>query len=164
MRVLLLIMILFIVGCSPYPRYRTGGEEIPPEITQDVRAGFSTNENLRLGFILQDYLGKPYRGTSKYEEGLDCSHFVQSVYKRFNKTNLPRTVAEQFKSGKEVPFKLLEYGDLVFYRTERNKVSHVGVFVENNSFIHASSSNGVIITNLSDKYWSQRYAGARRVR
>lgn len=159
---LILVLLTIVVGCTAHPRYRTGGEEWLPEVDQkDAR--YSTNEYLRLGSILQEYLGKPYKGKSDYEEGVDCSHFVRSVFIKFNRTELPRTVAEQYKAGREVVYKYLTYGDLVFFKTERNKVSHVGIYVGDNSFIHAGTSTGVVITSMREKYWSERFAGARRI-
>ncbi len=157
-----LLALMLIAACTPHPRYRTGGEERPPVIDQS-NAKYTTNDYIRLGQILQSYLGKPYRGRSQWEDGVDCSHFVRSVFKKFDKTQLPRTVAEQFKVGRSAHFNHLAYGDLVFYKTERNRVSHVGIYVGDNSFIHASTSRGVIISGMSEKYWAQRFAGARRI-
>ncbi len=164
MKRLFLLSLVLLTGCSANPRYRTGGEEHPQQL-QNVRVSkYTTDDYLRLGSILQEYLGKPYKGMSKYEEGVDCSHFTQSVFTKFDRSiALPRTAADQFKTGREIPFKLLYYGDLVFFRTEGRSISHVGIFVGDNSFIHASSSNGVIISGLSEKYWAEKFAGARRV-
>ena len=67
------------------------------------------------------------------------------------------------QQGTEVARSRLRFGDLVFFHTNRERVSHVGVYVGFNEFIHVSSSNGVTITNLSEKYWAQAYVGARRV-
>ena len=81
----------------------------------------------------------------------------------FNDTQLPRTVSKQYQTGRSVAFQRLRFGDLVFFKTERNRVSHVGIFVGHGRFIHASTSRGVIISDMSDKYWAPKYAGARRV-
>ncbi|MEW6412160.1 MAG: C40 family peptidase [Candidatus Zixiibacteriota bacterium] len=164
MKLFTLLSLLLLVGCTANPRYRTGGEERLQQIEETLESKYTTNDYLRLGMILQDYLGKPYKGMSKYEEGVDCSHFTQSVFKKFDRTiELPRTAADQFKTGREIPYSLLYYGDLLFFRTEGRKISHVGIFVGDESFIHASSSNGVIISSLNEKYWAERFAGARRI-
>ena len=156
------LCLLALVGCSSNPRYRSGGEERPQQMVT-VDSKYDTNDYLRFGSILQEYLGRPYKGKSKYEEGLDCSHFTQTVFKRFDNINIPRMASDQFKKGKEVQFKHLRYGDLVFFKTGRKKISHVGIYIGDNSFIHASTSNGVIISGMSEKYWAERYVGARRV-
>ena len=161
-RLSLLLCLVLAVGCAPYPRYRTDAETTPREQSRDERY-LSTSEFMRLGMILQRHLGRPYKGRSKWETGVDCSKFTRDVFNEYDRTVLPATAADQFKEGDLVPRPQLRFGDLVFFRTERSRVSHVGIFVGHNEFIHASTSRGVIITNLSEEYWAQRYAGARRV-
>ena len=165
MRITLLLLFtvaLFCAGCAPYPRYRADSDATPRE----QRPGdqyLTTGEFMKLGMILQRYLGKPYKGHSKWEPGVDCSKFTRDVFSEYSKTLLPSTAADQFKEGEGVAHHLLKFGDLVFFRTERDRVSHVGVYIGHNEFIHASTSRGVVITNLSEKYWARRYAGARRI-
>ena len=161
-RLILIGLTLLLAGCGGNPRYRTGGEERPQEI-ESRHTRYDTDDLVRLGSIMQSYLGKPYKGTSKYEAGVDCSHFVQVVFKRFDDIKLPRMTTDQFKAGREIRYKHLAYGDLVFFKTDRKKVSHVGIYIGDNQFIHASSSQGVIISYLSEKYWAERYVGARRI-
>jgi len=158
---LFFILIVSLSGCVTHPRYRTGGYETRPEV-QNLDGSPTTSENIKLGLVLQSYLGKPYKGKSKYEEGLDCSHFTRSAFQKYNRTILPRTSADQFAGGKEIHFNHLRYGDLVFFKTDKKKVSHVGVYIGDRQFIHASTSRGVIVSHLNEKYWSERYVGARR--
>ena len=157
------LFLLLLASCAPLPRYRKDPVNKPLEVNKPGDGKFLTNDYIRLGLILQSHLGKPYRGRSKWEEGLDCSKFTCEVFEAYNKTMLPRTVAEQFKVGQRAPRRLLKYGDLVFFRTDRSPVSHVGVYIGHNEFIHASTSHGVIISNLNEKYWAERYVGARRI-
>jgi hypothetical protein len=162
MRAAIVCLLLFIVGCGGYTRY-SKYRTVTPKDPAPTRGALSTNEFIHLGMILRGYLGKPYKGTSRYDPGLDCSAFTSQVFKEFNDMRLPRTAADQYKTGKEVTYQRLTFGDLVFFRTDRRKISHVGIYVGANEFIHASSSNGVIISNLSERYWADCYAGARRV-
>lgn len=162
MKQFLLLALILVVGCTPNPRYRSGGEEKPQQ-TVERQGKYTTDDMLRLGAIMRGYLGQPYKGMSKYEAGVDCSHFVLTVFKKFDNIILPRMAADQFKEGKEIQYKNLSYGDLVFFKTEPRKISHVGIYVGDRRFIHASSSNGVIISGLGEKYWADRYAGARRI-
>jgi cell wall-associated NlpC family hydrolase len=160
--VMLLATVMLAAACTPNPRYRTGGAEVPgPHFQQTSR--YRTDDYLRLGAILQSYLGKPYLGKSRYERGVDCSLLVREVFRKFDGRQLPRTVAEQWDLGGPVHHNRLDYGDLVFFRTGRSEVSHVGVYLGRGEFLHASSSQGVIISSLSDKYWAERYVGARRI-
>ena len=158
----LVVLFAILQSCASYPRFRTGGAERPAEYVPD-RSKYTTNDYIRLGLILQKFLGKPYSGASRYVRGVDCSLFAREVFKQFDDIELPRTVSDQFQTGREIPRTHLPYGDLVFFRTEGSKVSHVGIYVGYNQFIHASTSRGVIISGMNEKYWAERYVGARRI-
>lgn len=163
MRLLAVVLtFLIFIGCQTHPRYRKGGEE-RPGVVENLDKTRTTEDKLKFGLILQSYLGKPYKGTSKYDPGLDCSHFTSQVYKKYNSTILPRTARDQYKEGTSVHFQYLKYGDLVFFKTDGRTISHVGIFVGEHRFIHASSSRGVIISSLREKYWADHYFGARRI-
>jgi len=161
--VIICLVLTAVVGCAKsYPRYGSTGE-IPRASGQSSNSGGSTNATIKLGRILQEYLGKPYAGRSKYDPGLDCSLFTSEVFKKYAGIQLPRTSEDQFKTGAPVNKDRLAFGDLVFFQTDGPGVSHVGVFVGHDEFIHASSSNGIIISSLKEKYWSKRFMGGRRV-
>ena len=171
MRILAVILVwcsaMVIAGCTGYPRFRGNDPVERPSRTTSLlprqAADFSTSEFVRLGLILQSYLGKPYAGHSQYEPGIDCSLFTREVFNAYNKLQLPRTAAEQFRNGQPVARGDLRYGDLIFFKTDGTSISHVGVFLGYDSFIHASSSRGVIISQIDETYWARSYVGARRV-
>ena len=123
----------------------------------------STTGLIELGRLVQSYLGRPYSGKSHSTPGLDCSQFMQELFKKFNNTNLPRTVKEQSKAGYSVSKGDVQYGDLVFFRTEGRRPAHVGIYVGFDEFVHSSTSSGIIISSLKDKYWKTRYLGGRRI-
>jgi cell wall-associated NlpC family hydrolase len=153
---------LIMIGCRPHPRYRTGPTE--REIRQPVgTTGYTTNDYLRLGKIMRSYLGKPYAGRSRYEKGIDCSMFIKEVFNKFDGRALPRTVAGQYQQGKNIRRARLQLGDLVFFKTDQKPVSHIGIFLDNNRFMHASKSNGVIISSLKEQYYAKRYVSSRRI-
>ncbi len=160
--IVVLSVMLTSIGCVPYPRYNPEAEFTPRE-QRATDQYMTTHEYIQLGMILQRQLGKPYAGRSKWEEGIDCSQYIRDAFREFNGLQLPRTVAEQFAQGTDVARSRLRFGDLIFFRTNRERVSHVGVYIGFNEFIHVSSSNGVTINNLSEKYWASAFAGARRI-
>ncbi|HOD66452.1 MAG TPA: NlpC/P60 family protein [candidate division Zixibacteria bacterium] len=165
MRVTAILLLLYtglLFGCAGYPRYTGGLVERPAEVGER-QVDFTTAEYVRLGLIVQSFLGKPYAGASPYDPGIDCSLFIREVFEKYGRIKLPRTAEEQFAAGTQVHRNLLRYGDLVFFRTVPGQVSHVGVYLGNDDFIHASSSRGVIISSLREEYWARSYAGARRV-
>ena len=109
------------------------------------------------------HLGTPYVWGGTTPNGFDCSGLVQYVFRQSG-ISLPRTTSEQVKIGTYVSKSSLQPGDLVFLQnTYRQGVSHVGIYIGDGQMIHASSSKGVVISNLSSSYYTQHYHSARRV-
>lgn len=106
------------------------------------------------------YIGTPYVYGGTTTRGFDCSGFTQRVFSDLG-IKLNRTSSAQYSQGTAVT-NLLP-GDLVFFNTSGRGVSHVGIYIGNNQFIHSSTSKGVIISGLGENYWSKRYVGAKRI-
>ena len=103
------------------------------------------------------------RGGRELTTGFDCSGFVRYVYRHSLGAELPSNSGSQFASGTTVDRDALRMGDLVFFRTEGRRVSHVGIYLDNGLFIHAPSrGKRVRIDHLDEKYWTKRYVGAKR--
>lgn len=108
------------------------------------------------------YMGVPYVWGGDQPSGWDCSGFTQYVMKE-NGITLPRTAAEQYATGTPVEKNALQPGDLVFFTTYKAGASHVGFYMGNNQFIHASSvAKQVTISSLDEQYYADHYIGARR--
>ena len=109
------------------------------------------------------YIGVPYVfGGNSPRYGLDCSAYVKLVYSQVG-INLPRTADAQFEVGTPVATADLLPGDAVFFETYAPGASHVGIYIGDGNFIHASSSKGVTISSLGASYYSSHYLGARRM-
>ncbi len=165
MKLSLLLVILTAVAvtaCTPAPRYTKESQRTISQRGQPDD-GRAVADYVRLGEIMQSYLGRPHSGRSGSDRALDCSQFVRDVYREYDRRQLPRTAAEQARTGVRVNRTALRYGDLVFFNTDGRTISHVGIYVGEDEFIHASSSQGVIISGLDERYWSRRYVGARRI-
>jgi cell wall-associated NlpC family hydrolase len=112
------------------------------------------------------YLGVPYRfGGDTPDSGFDCSGFVRWVYREQPKVELPRASQEMARfAAPSVEPQALRAGDLVFFRIRGSRISHVGIYIGDERFVHAPSRGGrVRIDRLDDRYWQRRFAGAKRV-
>ncbi len=104
------------------------------------------------------------RGGTNPDSGLDCSGFVQLVFKDALGKLLPRTAREQSQVGDEISRNELKPGDLVFFNTMRRAFSHVGIYLGDNHFVHAPRTGAEIrVENMNQSYWTKRYNGARRI-
>lgn len=111
-------------------------------------------------------VGTSYRpGGIDPREGFDCSGFVNHVYREGLGIDLPRDSGSLSRIGEPVDRSELVAGDLVFFTIDRHRVSHVGIYVGENRFIHASSSRSgaVMLSSLNEPYWAKRYHAARRI-
>ncbi len=111
-------------------------------------------------------LGIRYRyGGTDATRGLDCSAFTGTIFSRALGVRLPRSSNQQFRTGIKVDRTKLKIGDLVFFKTLRKRapVSHVGIYVGEENFAHASARHGVIISSLTHPYYTKTYVGARRI-
>lgn len=111
---------------------------------------------------IDEWYGTRYRLGGSTKNGIDCSAFVQAIYLSAFGVSLPRTAREQYKASRIISSTELKEGDLVFFNTTGG-ISHVGIYLQNNKFIHASSSFGVIISDMFDPYYVKRFKGAGRV-
>ena len=123
-----------------------------------------TNNIEKLIKVAKKYLGAPYKfGGTSTKTGIDCSAYVNKVFRSVD-VNLPRTARAIYKKGNPVSKKHLNKGDLVFFRTYAKFPSHVGIYLGNGKFIHASSAKKkVTITDLNKRYYQKRYIGAKRI-
>lgn len=126
-------------------------------------AGNTTSKADKIIATAKKYIGVPYVWGGESPSGFDCSGFVQYVFK-VHGISLNRTTETQYNHGSYVSKSNLKPGDLVFFQnTYRAGISHVGIYIGNGQFIHASSSKGVTISNLSSSYYTSHYYGARRI-
>ncbi len=130
------------------------------------RPAASTARGSEIGEVLRrevgNWRGVPYRLGGTDRSGVDCSGFMRAVFRRRFDLELPRTTSQQARKGKKVSREDLRPGDLVFFRIS-DRTRHVGAYVGDGEFLHASSSRGVTVSRLGSDYWRRRYWTSRRL-
>jgi cell wall-associated NlpC family hydrolase len=138
-------------------------EVLPPEEPAADDEENSTDPGRALVGTARRFTGVRYRWAGMSSRGMDCSGFIARVLRSHN-IRAPHNAAQLFQLGQPVTYEELQPGDLLFFQTSRRGISHVGMYVGNNEFIHASSGAGrVITTSLRDPYYAKRLKGARRL-
>jgi len=148
----LLVLSLFLAGCSSHA---------PPQNASLANSGVVLKQ---LNAQLKQWHGTPYRYGGMDQRGIDCSGFVYRTFEQRFGMQLPRTTIEQTEIGTRISRKDLRPGDLVFFKTGSGENGlHVGIYDNNDTFIHASTSRGVIRSSLDNVYWKRAYWQSRRL-
>lgn len=120
-------------------------------------------DNAKLYEAIAGWIGTPYRYGGTTKEGVDCSAFVGHIYKEVYGLKLHRVADDMRKDFTLVSRSELSEGDVVFFTNSKGRVSHVGIYLKDDLFAHSSTSRGVIVSRLGDKYWSAHfYKGGKR--
>ena len=153
------LILLLMSGCAQKVKV----SYVPPEKRMPRVAKSGNQETITLiKSHYEKWRGTPYVDGGMSASGMDCSGFTVLAYRDIFGLNLPRTAGEQAGFGLAVAREELEPGDLVFFRTGVRK-RHVGIYLADDQFIHASLSRGVTISSLDDGYWQKKYWQARRL-
>ena len=173
--IILFVVSIFLFSCGSSKKvvernpYKKSVAKV--EGLKNIESRYSGKNSAAIDEILKDaekYLGAPYVYAGNTSSGFDCSGLVCKVYQE-NDKKLARRSSDQALEGKEINDKEIKPGDLVFFATAGgSNVSHVGIVHTINNdgeitFIHSSTSKGVIISSLNEKYWNKAYLFARRV-
>ena len=120
--------------------------------------------NIDLIEEIDDWYGTPYRYGGSSKRGVDCSAFTRTLLNDVYNTAIPRTAEQQYEYCEPIKKSQLKQGDLVFFHTtSRSRVTHVGLYLQNGKFVHASTSSGVRISDLDGYYWRRTYKSAGRI-
>ena len=132
-----------------------------PSLAPYGKTFISGSQGAAIVSTAEQFIGTPYVFGGTTPSGFDCSGLVQYVFKQ-NGLTIPRLADEQYELGKAAKTSQLTAGDLVFFTTYMEGVSHCGIYVGNRKFLHASS-HGVRIDSLDNEYWNPRFVGARKL-
>ena len=161
---------LNIEETAPAPASVFGNRSAVVEMASPIQLKYSVLldievEQLQNKVLLEsidEWYGTRYRLGGTTKSGIDCSAFVQASFLAAYGVTLPRTAREQYKFTPRISRTELKEGDLVFFNT-RGGVSHVGIYLHNNKFVHASTSQGVVVSDMFEAYYLKRYVGAGRI-
>ena len=148
MKSALIVIPLIVIGCSYLP------------ILQPTPEVESTLDQLRAE--IARWQGTPYRFGGMSRKGIDCSAFAMIIYHSVFDIRIPRTTEQQLKLGRHVEMRNLNTGDLVFFLPKSKKM-HMGIYLGQGEFAHASVSKGVTVSNINTPYWENIFLTARRV-
>ncbi|CUS77804.1 C40 family peptidase [Candidatus Kryptobacter tengchongensis] len=170
---------LLILSCSSTVRYsNVESSELTEnfiikeiEVEDDIKVSLNDVKSLSYSEIQEaivrevlNYIGIPYRKGGNGDKGIDCSAFVMIVFKNVFGIVLPRSSFEQFKIGKLIRnLDSLKVGDLLFFNTTGRVASHVGIYIGNGLFAHASVKDGVTVSSIYSTYYRKRFNGAKRI-
>jgi len=138
-------------------------------VKNDAPMFSKANEGLRAELLLyaMSLIGTGYKlGGQSFDTGMDCSGFVRHVYSVATGTLLPHNALAISRAGMKIHRTERQLGDLVFFNTMKRTFSHVGIYLGDNRFVHASSSksDSVMVSDMGERYWAKRFNGARRIR
>lgn len=158
----ILAVLLFVTSCGTTPK-QPDSPMLRSEISSDRGRSFGDAEiEKRLRDEYRRWQGTRHQMGGNGNSGIDCSGFVKAVYKDVFDLDLPRTTRAQAKLGRPIAFKEIRAGDLVFFKPPTYP-RHVGIFLSESEFVHASKTSGVTVSRIDENYWSKYYWTARRI-
>ncbi|OFZ00922.1 MAG: hypothetical protein A3K10_02245 [Bacteroidetes bacterium RIFCSPLOWO2_12_FULL_31_6] len=121
-------------------------------------------ENVKLYSFIDEWYGVPYKYGGKNKSGIDCSNFTSTLYSNTYGKSISGSSSSIFEQCKVISKSNLEEGDLVFFKIDGDKISHIGVYLQNNKFVHATTKKGVMINDLDELYYKKYFYKAGRIK
>lgn len=160
-----LLLVFFSLSCKSKKSYNSSKKQNTSKVNRIQKLSPQVKNIINYA---KTFKGTPYKYGGDNKRGMDCSGLVHTAFTD-NNISVPRTTVTLSKHGKWIDLKKVQPGDLVFFATKKNSrnINHVGIVTYARAghveFIHASSSKGVIVSSLANKYWYFAYVQARRV-
>lgn len=158
LKLILVIYSLFLLSCvSSVPRYTN------KVYNREQGSGDDFVHKNSLLPEIKKFYGAPYKWAGDSPRGTDCSGMVKTIYHNAYGIDLPHNAHQIYKNGIKISKNNLEFGDLVFFSKNGFRASHMGIYIKNGFFVHASSSRGVTLDHLSERPYSYQFMGCVRV-
>lgn len=166
-RLIVPLLFLILVGCNKKQpignNTSSSSNELINKYAEKLKVNSSDLSNHELYQFIDNWEGTKYRFGGMSKEGVDCSGFCNILYNNVYNKQLPRMTSDIAKELKAVNKKELSEGDLVFFNISGKRNSHVGVYLINDYFVHASTSKGVIVSNLTNPYYQKAFSKGGKI-
>jgi lipoprotein Spr len=159
-----MLLAVWLMGCGPSRKtvvHPPSSSSIPAN--ENLGLPVPAHANPRLVEAIAGWKGTPYLYGGNSKSGVDCSGLIGQIYPSVYGIRPPRTTAELYAGSVRVDRSKLQEGDLVFFRIETVKPGHAGIYLWDSYFLHASTTRGVMVSNLQEAYWCKYFAGGGRL-
>jgi lipoprotein Spr len=159
----------FVLSCrsgkniSHSPSATPASKKIEKKYSEILGVSQSDISNTDLYLFIDEWYGVPYEYGGKNKNGIDCSNFTSTLYKTVYRKAVSGSSSAIFKQCQVVSKEDLKEGDLLFFKIEKDEISHIGVFLQNNKFVHATTKKGVMIDDLNEPYYKKYFFKAGRI-
>ncbi|MBI4929857.1 MAG: C40 family peptidase [Bacteroidetes bacterium] len=161
----LLILALIFCSCGTRKSTTNGSyKTIEEKYTQLLGVSKENISNKKLYSFIDEWYGVKYKYGGKSKSGVDCSGFATILFKEIFGKNIMGSSASLYHQCTAISKKDLQEGDLVFFRIESKEISHVGIYLQNNKFVHATTKAGVMIDDLNEEYYKKYFEGGGRIK
>ena len=163
-----LVAVMLFIGLCLFSQAQTSQKSSDPDnlakeyFSQIMGVASNATTNTKLYQFVYEWLGTPYRLGGDSKRGIDCSKFSLAVYENVFNTTIGYNSRNQYSNVTPVRKNDLQPGDLVFFKIRSRSITHVGVYLGDDKFAHASSSKGVMVSNLNEAYWKRYYYNGGR--
>ena len=161
-----LIALLFLAfGCATqHTAVHSSYKTIEEKYAQLLRVDKENISNKKLYSFIDDWYGTPYLYGGKTKRGIDCSGFTIILYKEVFEKELSGSSASLYNQSEKISKAELKEGDLVFFKIDSKEISHIGIYLQNNKFVHATTKAGVMIDDLNEEYYKKYFEGGGRIK
>lgn len=169
---ILLFLAVSISSCRSHKDNATNNSNTNVPKSKKVKEKYATLlnvdeskiENVKLYSFIDEWYGVPYKYGGKNKSGIDCSNFTATLYSNIYSKTLSGSSSSIFEQCKIISKNNLEEGDLVFFKIDGDKISHIGVYLQNNKFVHATTKKGVMVDDLDQAYYKKYFYKAGRIK
>lgn len=162
---ILLLFLLFALSCAtPRRSTRNSTNKVEKKYSELLGVSQDRISHKKLYVFLDDWYGVPYKYAGKTKKGVDCSGFAGVLYQEIYGRTLGGSSQGIYNQCQPISKSELLEGDLVFFKIETKDISHIGIYLQNNKFVHSSTKAGVVINDLNEEYYRKYYFASGRIK